>query len=50
LYPTLTIRTPEGDAMLGEFGWSAPLISAAIAVVFWRLRRRVPICAERASG
>jgi membrane protease YdiL (CAAX protease family) len=46
LYPTLTIRTPEGDAMLGEFGWPAPLISAAIAVVFWAFRSRIPSIAE----
>jgi membrane protease YdiL (CAAX protease family) len=41
-YPTLTIRTPEGDAMLGEFGWSAPIISGVIALVFWGYRSRVP--------
>jgi membrane protease YdiL (CAAX protease family) len=41
-YPTLTIRTPEGDAMLGEFGWFAPIISGVIAVVFWGYRSRVP--------
>ena len=46
LYPTLTIQTPAGDAMLSEFGWSAPIISGVIAVVFWRLRSRVPIIAE----
>lgn len=42
LYPTLTIQTPEGDAMLGEFGWFAPIISGAIAVVFWCFRSRIP--------
>lgn len=41
-YPTLTKRTPEGDAMLGEFGWFAPIISGVIAVVFWGYRSRVP--------
>jgi membrane protease YdiL (CAAX protease family) len=45
-YPTLTIRTPEGDEMLGEFGWSAPIISGVIAVVFWCYRSRVPSNAE----
>ena len=45
-YPTLTIQTPEGDAMLGEFGWFAPIISGVIAVVFWCLRSRVPSIAE----
>ncbi|HLP26079.1 MAG TPA: type II CAAX endopeptidase family protein, partial [Acidobacteriota bacterium] len=26
-YPALTMRTPEGDAMLGEFGWCVPILS-----------------------
>jgi membrane protease YdiL (CAAX protease family) len=41
-YPTLTIRTPEGDAMLGEFGWAAPIVSVVLAAVFWGYRSRVP--------
>lgn len=41
-YPTLTVRTPAGEAMLGEFGWCVPILSVVIAVVFWRFRRRVP--------
>jgi membrane protease YdiL (CAAX protease family) len=45
-YPTLTIRTPAGDAMLGEFGWFTPIVSAAIAVAFWINRGRVPSLAE----
>lgn len=45
-YPTLTIRTPEGDAMLGEFGWFAPTISGVIAVVFWTFCSRVPSFVE----
>lgn len=45
-YPTLTIPTPAGDAMLGEFGWFAPIISAVIAIVFWSFRSRVPTLAE----
>jgi uncharacterized protein len=45
-YPTLTIRTPEGDAMLGEFGWSAPIVSVVIAVVFWTFRDHVPSFGE----
>lgn len=45
-YPTLTIQTPAGDAMLGEFGWFAPILSAVIAIVFWSFRSRVPGIAE----
>jgi len=41
-YPTFTTHTPEGDAMLGEYGWAAPTISAVIAIVFWAYRSRVP--------
>ena len=48
-YPTLTIQTPEGDAMLGEFGWAAPIMSGAIAVVVWGFRSRVPSVADRSS-
>jgi len=45
-YPALTIRTPEGDAMLGAFGWFVPIISGVIAVVFWSFRSRIPRLAE----
>lgn len=41
-YPTLTVRTPAGEAMLGEFGWGVPIVSVAIAVGFWSFRRRIP--------
>lgn len=41
-YPSLTIQTPEGEAMLGEFGWLAPIFAGVIAVVFWGFRSRVP--------
>jgi len=41
-YPAFTTRTPEGDAMLGEFGWAAPIVSVVIAAVFWCYRSRVP--------
>jgi membrane protease YdiL (CAAX protease family) len=41
-YPTFTTHTPAGDAMLGEFGWAAPTITAVIAIVFWAYRSRVP--------
>lgn len=44
-YPTLTIQTPAGDAMLGEFGWAVPIVSGAMAIVFWCLRGRVPAVA-----
>ena len=41
-YPTLTSHTPKGDAMLGEYGWATPVVSAAVATVFWCYRSRVP--------
>jgi len=41
-FPTLTIQTPEGERMLGEFGWLAPVISVILAIIFWRLRDRLP--------
>lgn len=46
-YPTFTTRTPKGEAMLGEFGWAAPILSVAIAVVFWCYRSRIPRNAGR---
>ncbi len=51
LYPTLTIQTPEGDAMLGEFGWFVPIANIVIAIVFWCYRNRVPcIAADRENA
>lgn len=41
-YPTFTIRTTEGEAMLGEFGWAVPIVSGVVAFVFWCYRSRVP--------
>ncbi len=41
-YPALTVQTPAGGAMLGEFGWCVPILSVIIAVVFWSFRRRIP--------
>lgn len=45
-FPTLTISTPAGDAMLGEFGWAVPVVSGVIAVFFWCFRRHVPSLSE----
>ena len=41
-YPRLTQKTPAGEMMLGEFGWLGPILFVVLAVVFWRLRNRLP--------
>ncbi|MDD1719653.1 MAG: CPBP family intramembrane metalloprotease [Methanoregulaceae archaeon] len=41
-YPALTITTPAGDAMLGEFGWFVTLAYVVLALVFWYFRDRLP--------
>jgi len=41
-YPALTVTTPAGDMMLGEFGWFvAVFYVAALALVFWHFRDRL---------
>ncbi len=41
-YPMITATTDTGEAMLGEFGWYAVLISIVIGLLFWYLRDRLP--------
>jgi len=41
-YPAITATTEAGEAMLGEFGWYAVLISIAIGLLFWHLRAMLP--------
>jgi len=41
-YPDLTVTTPEGTMMLGEFGWFVVVLYVALALVFWHFRDRLP--------
>ncbi|MCX5838795.1 MAG: type II CAAX endopeptidase family protein [Deltaproteobacteria bacterium] len=40
-YPLLTVKTPAGDQMLGEFGWFVAIAYVVLALVFWRLRHLI---------
>jgi membrane protease YdiL (CAAX protease family) len=41
-YPLMTVKTPAGDKMLGEFGWFVAIIYVVLALGFWRFRNRLP--------
>lgn len=41
-YPALTVTTPAGDMMLGEFGWFVAIVYVLMALVFWHFRDRLP--------
>ena len=41
-YPGLTVTTPGGTMMLGEFGWFVAILYVALALVFWHFRDRLP--------
>lgn len=41
-YPALTVTTPAGTMMLGEFGWFVAVFYLALALVFWHYRDRLP--------
>jgi len=41
-YPALTVTTPDGTLMLGEFGWFVAVFYVALALVFWHFRDRLP--------
>jgi membrane protease YdiL (CAAX protease family) len=41
-YPTLTVTTPAGTMMLGEFGWFVAVIYVLLALLFWYFRDRLP--------
>ncbi|MDZ4165187.1 MAG: CPBP family intramembrane glutamic endopeptidase, partial [Smithellaceae bacterium] len=41
-YPLLTVKTPAGDKMLGEFGWFVAIAYVLLALGFWRFRNRLP--------
>jgi membrane protease YdiL (CAAX protease family) len=47
-YPALTVTTPEGNMMLGEFGWFVALVYVVLALVFWHFRDRLPSLPENA--
>jgi uncharacterized protein len=49
-YPTLTATTSAGNAMLGEFGWFALLISIVIGLLFWHLRYMLPAMPKPEGG
>jgi len=46
-YPALTVATPSGNMMLGEFGWFVAAAYIALAAVFWSFRDRLPILPGR---
>lgn len=41
-YPALTVTTPAGSEMLGEFGWFVAIVYVVLALVFWHFRDRLP--------
>lgn len=41
-YPALTVTTPEGSMMLGEFGWFVAIFYIPLALIFWHFRDRLP--------
>lgn len=41
-YPALTIMTPTGNTMLGEFGWFGAVAYIVLALIFWHFRDRLP--------
>jgi len=41
-YPALTVTTPGGTMMLGEFGWFVALVYVVLALIFWHFRTRLP--------
>jgi len=41
-YPLLTVKTPAGEKMLGEFGWFVAMIYVVLALGFWRFRDHLP--------
>jgi membrane protease YdiL (CAAX protease family) len=41
-YPALTVTTPEGNMMLGEFGWFVAVVYIVLALIFWHFRDRLP--------
>lgn len=49
-YPRITATTEAGEAMLGEFGWYAVLISIAIGLLFWYLRFMLPTMPRPEGG
>jgi hypothetical protein len=40
-YPALTIMTPTGNTMLGEFGWFGAFVYVVLALIFWYFRDRL---------
>jgi membrane protease YdiL (CAAX protease family) len=46
-YPALTVATPAGNMMLGEFGWFGAAAYVALAAVFWSFRNRLPLSSGR---
>jgi membrane protease YdiL (CAAX protease family) len=49
-YPAMTATTEAGNAMLGEFGWFAVLISIVIGLLFWHLRYLLPAMPKPEGG
>ena len=49
-YPRITATTEAGEAMLGEFGWYAVLISIVIGLLFWYLRFMLPSMPKPEGG
>jgi membrane protease YdiL (CAAX protease family) len=41
-YPALTVTTPAGTKMLGEFGWFVAIVYVVLALAFWHFRNRLP--------
>ncbi|AGB02591.1 CPBP family intramembrane glutamic endopeptidase [Methanoregula formicica] len=41
-YPSLTVTTPAGSMMLGEFGWFVAIFYVLLALIFWHFRDRLP--------
>ena len=41
-YPALTVTTPAGTTMLGEFGWFVAVVYVLLALLFWHFRDRLP--------
>jgi uncharacterized protein len=49
-YPVITATTGAGNAMLGEFGWFALLVSIVIGLLFWHLRYMLPAMPKPEGG
>lgn len=49
-YPALTVMTPAGNMMLGEFGWFVAAAYIVLALVFWHFRNLLPALPARNTG